>query len=171
MLCSMLWAVTALPTAPSDLPPGWLHFGSTVHAENICAVSVQRSAPHGDIILFDPCRIIWNVLDALAGTQPPDHIGMVVALPDGRLALLESAPNAHLWVYLLDVPGRLHTYKGRILVRPLRCPLSPEQSARLTGACARPGRETLRGLACMRQITPFRARGPLRWRSFRQDAL
>lgn len=167
MLCSLLWAACALPCGPSDLPPGWLHFYPTLRPQRGCATRVEPYTPQpGDIVLFDAGGVIWTLLDAIACTLPPDHAGIVVATPEGRLAVLESGPDAHPRVYILDLAARLHAFKGRVHVRRLKCPLTAEQSACLTEfALAQEGKRYALG-RFMRQITPFRARGPLRSKWF-----
>ncbi len=178
MVCALLWAVCALPIVPpasaacpaiqeTALDAGWLHFYPTFRPKRSCPTHVEPYVPQaGDIVLFDDTGIVWKLLDAIACTLPPDHAGLVVAMPDGRLTVLESGPDAHPRVHLLDLAARLHSFKGRIYIRRLSCPLTPEQSARMTEfALAQEGKRYALG-RILRQITPFRARGPLRSKWF-----
>jgi hypothetical protein len=100
----------------------------------------------------------------IAGTSNPTHSMIVFALPDGRPAIIEGGPHDTLKCRVLDALPHMFTYEaeGRVWVRRRACPLTPEQSARLTEFClATNGRDFgLRRLAV--QITPFRTRGPVR---------
>src|SRR6266404_3686988 len=50
--------------------------------------------PHeGDLVLFDDHSKNWRALYHFVGSDVPDHSGIVVKLPDGRPALLESGPD------------------------------------------------------------------------------
>jgi hypothetical protein len=100
----------------------------------------------------------------------PDHSGIICRLPDGRLAILESAPDdgklAGMFVRLLVVSPRLHQFQGTICVRQVRQPHGKEQSARLTKfALAQEGK---RYAVCrmLLQGTPFRCRTGLRAKLF-----
>jgi hypothetical protein len=116
----------------------------------------------GDIIFYSDDSVVWRWLYALAGTGPPYHVGIVVRLPDSRPAVLEAGPYDTTHVYLLDVLPRLHTHDGAVWVRRLRAPLGPDQSDRLTCfALAQAGKRFALGRVAL-QITPVRARGPLR---------
>jgi hypothetical protein len=128
---------------------------------------VEPYEPHeGDLVLYDDHHPTWTFLYHIAGTDLPDHSGIVFRLPDGRPGLLESAPDdgklAGMYVRLLDAMSRLHQFQGTIYIRRLKRPLTPEQSARLTAfALAQEGK---RYALCrmLLQGTPFRARGPVR---------
>lgn len=116
----------------------------------------------GDLIFFDDLKLTWRILDFLACTRPPDHNGIVVTMPDGSLGSLESAPDGSHLVELQDLLPRLRSYKGTVYVRRIKCPLAPEQSEALTCFSLR---QVGKGYAYVRlvlQITPFRARGPVR---------
>jgi hypothetical protein len=118
----------------------------------------------GDIVMSTDRLITWQVLFNLALTGHPHHSGIVVARPDGRMALLEAGPHDTLYVRLLDVVPHCCSYddEGEVWVRRRRTPLTPEQSARLTAwALGQDGKR----FALLRlgvQLTPFRSRGPLR---------
>jgi hypothetical protein len=89
----------------------------------------------GDLVFFWSGCWLKRVAYRLFFVGPPSHVGIVVLRPDGRLALLESNCDifAHLWgVSLTEIHPRLSGYAGPVWVRRLRCPLTPEQSCRLT---------------------------------------
>src|SRR5438105_1910130 len=47
----------------------------------------------GDLVFFDDHSMMWKFLYKLAGTDMPDHTGIVFRLPDGRPGLLEAGPD------------------------------------------------------------------------------
>jgi len=132
---------------------------------------VQQVEPYlpqaGDLILFHEHINIWDIFFRVVGSGPPDHSGVMFVLPDGRMAVLEAAPENGtggyiLRVCLMEAQSRFTSCKGTILIRRLRNPLTPAQSARLTDfALAQQGKHYAVG-RLLRQFTPFRARGPKR---------
>src|SRR5262249_56526119 len=97
----------------------------------------------------------WDLMDWIAGTVPPDHMGMVVAMPDGRAAILEAGADCVPKVFLIDAVSRLQGYDGLIWIRRLRCPLTPEQSAALTDFALRQEGKRYALFRFARQIPPF----------------
>jgi hypothetical protein len=120
----------------------------------------------GDLVFYSYDNKFFRALYALAHSGPPYHVGIIVALPDGRTGLLEAGPWAEMKVYVLDALPRMHSHEGAVFVRRLRVPLRPEQSARLTAfALAQIGKP----FACVRvaiEGTPLRAHGRLGCRLF-----
>jgi hypothetical protein len=112
-----------------------------VPAQAGCCPSLGWYEPKvGDLILFRHTGCLKGIVYALAGSPGATHSAVVVARPDGSLALLE-APGTDYPVMLSDIPTRLNAYKGRIWVRRLRCPLTCEQSRCLTEfACKQEGK-------------------------------
>ena len=82
---------------------------------------------------------------------------------DGTCAILESGPDDTLYVYVLDVGPRLHTFEGVIQVRRCKVALTAEQSATLTRfALAQEGKRYAMWRLLL-QGTPIKTRGgPLR---------
>jgi hypothetical protein len=118
----------------------------------------------GDIILFNEFNRLYDFLFRLAHTSPPTHAGIVIQREDGSPALLDllgpSVIGAH--VAIVDIPPRLSTYPGVMMVRQVRQPLSQGQSAELTRfARAQVGKEFAAKRLAL-QVTPFRARTGLR---------
>jgi hypothetical protein len=139
-------------------------------------VHSEPFVPHeGDIVLFDENSPTWNFLYKMVGSGPPDHSGIVVRLPDGRPALLESGPDdgklAGLRVCLIEAVPRLHEFlarfpQGRLYIRRVCCPLTPDQSAHLTEfALAQAGKHYAVGRLLLR-ATPARCRSGLRAKLF-----
>jgi hypothetical protein len=118
----------------------------------------------GDIVLSADGSKFWKVMHNMAGTSHPTHSMIVFAMPDGRPAILEGGPHDTLKCRLLEAVPHMASYEeeGRVWVRRRSCPLTPEQSCRLTQFCLHlDGREfSLRKLAV--QLTPLRSRGPVR---------
>jgi hypothetical protein len=118
----------------------------------------------GDIVLYDDLNPFFHFLFRCARTRPPTHVAMVVERDDGTPALLDllgpTVLSAH--VAIVDIPQRLRSYAGSIMVRRLREPLTPEQRAELWHfAVAQEGKE----FAAKRVVllaTPFCARIGLR---------
>jgi hypothetical protein len=104
-----------------------------------CGVEHYDPKP-GDILLFRSGGLLKSTLYALGGSAGVTHAAIVVAGPDGCLALLD-APGPVYPVMLSDVASRLQQYPGKVWVRSLRRPLTDEQSRRLTSfACAQVGK-------------------------------
>jgi hypothetical protein len=119
----------------------------------------------GDIFLATD-RALWSrVGHRIAGGRGVHHSGIVFALPDGRMGLVEAGPFNGLTIDVLDPYRHMaaHVAAGTcVWVRRRRVPLTPDQSARLTAfILAQEGKPfaTARMLA---QATPFRTRGALR---------
>jgi hypothetical protein len=116
----------------------------------------------GDIFLSTDRLLLALVGHKMALSGAPQHSGIVVALPDGRMAILESGPHNTLRVRLLSVEPHLASYavRERVWIRRRTVPLTEEQSRRLTAfALAVEGRR-FAALRILGQLTPFRARTP-----------
>lgn len=88
----------------------------------------------GDIALFDHDNRFFHLMFKLARTLPPTHVAMVIDGPDGKPALFELAgPQVRTArTGILDVGERFSTFPGTVMVRRIRCPLTPEKSGNLT---------------------------------------
>jgi hypothetical protein len=119
----------------------------------------------GDLFLATDKSFIQRAGHTLAGSGPPHHSGIVFALPNGELAVLESGQHNGLRVCMDAVINHLQGYAAesqRVWVRRRAVPLTVEQSCRLTAfALAQVGKRfaTIRLIG---QLTPFRSRGLLR---------
>jgi len=118
----------------------------------------------GDIIFTSDSKWYWEITFALACTGPPHHACIVIARPDGRLAMLEAGPHDSLHIAVLDLLPNLREYEAheRIWIRRRRTPLTPEQSALLTEFALAQENKAFAVFRLVLQVTPFRARGPLR---------
>ncbi len=120
----------------------------------------------GDLMFCTDYTLFWTVTHNWAGAGHPHHSGIVVARPDGRLAVMEAGPYDTLHIRVLDIGPHLEKYTEMgepIWIRRRRCPLTPEQCAELTAfALAQDGKR----FALIRQgaqLTPLRVRGS--WRT------
>ncbi len=150
-----IWCVLVLPARAYSAAEniGFLHDEDGVHAY------VPRA---GDIILYDDHKLLWHVLYRVCGTEPPDHSGIVIAMPNGSFGVLEAGPDNGTHVHILDLATRLHEFRGTIWVRRVRQKLSTEGSTRLTNfAFIQDGKRYALGRFFL-HATPFRARG--QWR-------
>lgn len=118
----------------------------------------------GDLFFaFTPDFIMrWG--HRIAGASDPHHSGIVFARPDGSLAILEAGPFNTLVITGWDAQEHLEKYAAteRCWIRRRRCPLTPEQSRRLTEFCTAQVGKPFAMLRVLAQVTPFRNRGPLR---------
>src|SRR5262249_52062841 len=97
-------------------------------------------------------------------TGQPHHSGIVFALPDGQLAVLESGPHDTLHVEMLRLLPNLRDYEeeGPVWIRQRAIPLTQDQSARLTAFALSASGKRFAVLRFVAQPPPFRTRGPLR---------
>ena len=126
-------------------------------------MEAYRAQP-GDIVLYEDFNRLFHFLYRLAHTSPPTHTAIVITREDGTLALLDltgpTVISAH--VAILDIPPRLQSYPGSIMVRRVKQPLTAEQASALTQfARAQEGKEFAAKRIAL-QVTPFRARVGLR---------
>jgi hypothetical protein len=122
----------------------------------------------GDIFLCTDRIIIFQLGHWLAGSGAPHHSGIVVALTEGKMGLLEAGPHNSLTVRLMpDLAAHLKSYEAvgeRVWIRQRLTPLTPEQSKHLTAFAQAQNGKWFAGLRLVGQLTPFRSRGPVRTR-------
>jgi hypothetical protein len=117
----------------------------------------------GDIFLATG-REWWAKLGHwLAGTGAPQHSGIIVAYPNGQLALLEGGPHNLLHCEEAKVVPQLQSYAviERVWIRRRRIPLTCAQSAQLTAFAQSVLGKRFAAVRLVGQLTPFRSRGPL----------
>lgn len=152
-------------TANKPPPPGSYLWQPIFKEDEILRAPTREYVPQpGDIVLSADGSKFWLAMHRLAGTSHPTHSMIVVAMPDGRMGILEGGPHDTLKCRVLDALPHMFSYEaeGRVWVRRRACPLTPEQSERLTEfALITNERDfSLRRLTV--QLTPFRTRGPIR---------
>ncbi|GIW79578.1 MAG: hypothetical protein KatS3mg105_1385 [Gemmatales bacterium] len=117
----------------------------------------------GDIVLFSNHSLFWDTIFLMAGTTIPFHSGIVVEMPDGEFATLESGRNYNTpYVDIESVMPYFAEWKGQIWVRRRAVPLTAEQSARLTDFALQVNQRPYGLVRLGAQLTPLRSRGPLR---------
>jgi hypothetical protein len=118
----------------------------------------------GDIILVTDRSIFWKVTHIMGLAGEPHGSAIVICRPDGTLGTLEAGPNTTFFVDILDTLPHLQEYadKGEVWIRRRKCPLTPEESARLTEFALQVKDHRFALARLGRQLTPFRTRGPLR---------
>jgi hypothetical protein len=118
----------------------------------------------GDIMLRLDGSKFWRITHYMALAFDPNGSGIVVARPDGSLAVLEAGPNDCMWIRVLDLLPHLREYadEGKVWIRKRRVPLTPEQSAALTAFAMAQENKWFALQRLGVQLTPFRTRGPLR---------
>jgi hypothetical protein len=144
--------------------------GSFLYQPAYCLDSVLRGpaaayVPQpGDIMLATDSNVFWKITHDLALAGEPHNSAIVVARPDGSLALLEAGPNDTLFVRVQDLLPHLCEYaaKGPVWLRQRRTPLTCAQSAQLTEFAMRQDGKRFALIRLGAQLTPFRSRGPLR---------
>lgn len=146
-------------------PPGSYLWRPSYKEDELLRAPARPYVPQpGDIVMSADSSLFWLAMHRLAGTSHPTHSMIVFAMPDGRMGIIEGGPHDTLKCRVLDALPHLFTYEheGRVWVRRRACPLTAEQSARLTEfALAADGRPFAIGRLAG-QLTPFRTRGPLR---------
>ena len=119
----------------------------------------------GDIYFSTDRSWIINAGHRLALSGQPNHSGIVIAMPNGKPAILESGPFNGLKVEIVDLHYDLSHHEERTekcWIRARKTPLTKEQSEQLTvWAIAQHGKP-FAARRMLRQMTPFRTRGPLR---------
>jgi hypothetical protein len=118
----------------------------------------------GDIAFSVTRSILFRWGHTVSGAGEPSHSGYVFRRSDGTLAMMEAAPYDVALIESRDLVEHLGAYHGRghVWVRPRCVPLTPEQDCRLTEFSAKQERKSFARLRVYRQVTPFKARGPLR---------
>jgi len=165
LLCSLLASPSGgdCPT-PQDQP-------SFLYQPAYCLDDVLREPPQcyipqpGDLFLATERDWKLRLAHKIALIGPPHHSGIVVARPDGSLALLEAGPHQTLHVFLSDLLPQLCSYPedgDEVWIRCRRIPLIPEQSAQLTAFAVAQEGKPFALLRVLIQGTPCRPRGPLK---------
>jgi hypothetical protein len=155
----------AFPGAGRPAPPGSYLWRPRYEEDKELIGPARPYWPQpGDIVMSADASVFWKLMHNLACTSHPTHSMIVFQMPDGQMGILEGGPHDTLKCRVMEALPHIFSYEaeGRVWVRRRTCPLTPEQSARLTEfALAVNERDFSLGRLAL-QITPFRARGPLR---------
>ncbi len=119
----------------------------------------------GDIYMSTDKSWIINAGHRLALSGQPNHSGIVICLRDGTPAILEAGPFNGLKVEVVDLSHDLYKHEERgerVWIRARKTPLDKEQCHELTEWALRQHGKPFAARRMLRQMTPFRTRGPLR---------
>lgn len=118
----------------------------------------------GDIMLCTDFIWYWTLGHDLAGAGHPHHCGIVVAVPEGRLGILEAGPHDRPDIAVNEAIPHLRSYEvqGPVWVRKRRVPLTCAESARLTEFAQKQTPKRFAVARMLAQMTVVRSRGPLR---------
>ncbi len=164
------FGVLAATITPTEAQQAYLHPPSfDIEGKPTGTPELYHAQP-GDIFLATDNLLFNRIGHWLAGSGAPHHSGLLVALPDGKMGILEAGPHNTLYVRLMtDVVGHFgrHEEKGeRVWIRQRATPLTPEQSQRLTEFAVAQDGKWFAAVRLVGQLTPFRSRGPLRSQYF-----
>lgn len=120
----------------------------------------------GDIIFYTTDGdLFWDIGYKCAFAGHPYHCGVVVRMPDGTFASLESGPDDSDSVEVMSLVEKLkfhHCHRGRVWVRKRKCPLTEEQSCKLTEFAIQERGKRYALWRMLAQVTPLRLRGPVK---------
>ncbi len=163
MLCSVLLAAAAVETPAAPDCGSYLYQPAFCIDDTLRGPAEPYTPQPGDIMLRMDNSIFWRVTHYMALAFDPNGSGIVYARPDGTLAILEAGPNDTLWVGTPDCLPHLKEYaEARVWIRRRRCPLTPDQSARLTAFALAQDHKRFALIRLGGQLMPFRSRGPIR---------
>lgn len=156
--------VTAAALLVAAAPGSYLYQPCYVIDHHLRLPATPYTPQPGDLFFAITPSKIMRVGHHLAGAADPHHSGIVFARPDGTLAVLEAGPFNTTYVSGWEVMEHLLAYEKseRLWLRPRKCPLTPEQSQRLTAFCCPQVGKRFASLRVAGQLTPFRSRGPCR---------
>lgn len=158
-----------LGVAPKEAPPPPPPAASYLYEPAACIDDLLRGSPRpyvpqpGDVVLSTDRSAIIRAGHFLAGSKGVHHSSLIYARPDGSPAVLEAGPFNCLRVKCVDPLELLHGHEKRgekVWIRQRRVPLTPEQSCRLTEWAEAQKKCRFAAGRMMRQLTPFRCRGP-----------
>jgi hypothetical protein len=165
LLLTLLSGGVSFGQVPTPAEPGSYLYEPAYALDNVLRGEARPYVPQpGDIMLATDSNWFWILTHALALAFQPDHSGVVVALPDGSLGVLEAGPNDCLHVRIEPLLPHLKEYseQGQVWIRKRKTPLTPEQSAALTEFALRQSGKWFALPRLGGQLTLFRSRGPLR---------
>jgi hypothetical protein len=165
LLTAFCLALTPCDGGTPDPFPGYLY----QPAFSIDELRREPAAPYwpqpGDIFFATDNDWLQIVGHRAAFSGPPHHSGLVIARPDGHMAILEAGPHNGIKVQWIDVIDHLRSYEVKnelVWIRKRKVPLTPEQSASLTEWAARQDGKEFAVIRIAGQVTPLRSRGPVR---------
>lgn len=162
---SLLWAgCLAGDLPPAVAEPSYL-YQPAYCLDDALRLPARPYLPQPGDIVFATDHSFWiRMGHRMAFANAPHHSAIVVALPDGRPALLEAGPFNELTIQVLDLIPALQKYEaqGKVFIRQRRVPLTPEESCRLTTFALGQDGKRFALWRMLAQTTVLRCRGPLR---------
>jgi hypothetical protein len=128
------------------------------------APQVPYDPQPGDLFFSITNTKIYSAGHRISGAGQPSHCGTIFRRPDGSMAMLEAGTFDVPVITASDLIPVLVAYDNRepTWIRTRAVPLTEEQSFRLTKAAMAQEGKPFATFRMVRQVTPFRARGPLR---------
>jgi hypothetical protein len=167
-LAAYLTLLLAAPGQGTPAPPEPVKsylYQPAFAVDDVLRLPAEHYVPQpGDIMLrLDPCTF-WRITHAMALAFDPNGSAIVVARPDGQLAVLEAGPNDTMWCRRMDMLPQLQKYAdiGQVWIRRRKVPLTPEQSRALTEFAEKADGKRFALVRLGGQLTPLRHRGPVR---------
>ena len=154
---------------PSDYSPGGYLYQPAFSVDYELRQPVRPYVPQpGDIYLATEDWFIARAGHTIVYSGAPHHSGIVVAMPDGSMALLEGGPDSTLYLRVLDLMPRLdHYYQTkRVWIRQRCVPLTPEQSYRLTAFALAAKDRHFAAVRMVKENSFMHAKGRIRTRLF-----
>ncbi|MBY0229931.1 MAG: hypothetical protein K2W96_11675 [Gemmataceae bacterium] len=147
--------------------------GSLRAAEAPDAVCEPYRPRAGDIVLYDNFSTFLHVGYRLAATAAPVHAALVIERPDGTPAMLElTGPHViTAKVCIVEIGPYLERFKGAIIVRRIREPLSEAQKRALHDFALLQTGKSFAACRVALIATPFNARYGLRRMLFARTCL
>jgi hypothetical protein len=164
LVVAIAWVSTLVPGAGGEPIRSYL-FQPAYAMDRVLRAPAEDYLPRpGDIMLATDDNVFWKFTHDLALAFEPHGSGIFFARQDGSLAILEAGPNDTAFIRTVDALPHLVEYadKGPVWVRKRRAPLTPEQSNLLTAFAERQDGKWFALPRLGVQLTPFRARGPVR---------
>jgi hypothetical protein len=153
------------PVAEQSSPGGYLYQPAFCVDHELRGPARPYVPQAGDIYLSTEDQwFLARLGHKVARSGAPHHSGIVFAMPDGRLALLEGGPDNTSYIRILDLIPTLDYYCKfkRVWVRQRGVPLTPDQSCRLTAFALATADKPMAVVRMVLQAGPFRSKGQVR---------
>jgi len=163
-LLPLLCAGCVLGVASEDAPFGSLYQPAFCTDDALRPPAEPYVPQAGDIFLATDYRPLLQFGHWLAGAKDLHRSGIVIALPDGSMALAEAGPFEAVEVCISELMPQLccYTDKEKVWIRRRCVPLTPEQSEKLTDFAIRQCGKRFAKWRMLAQCWPLRSRGHLR---------
>jgi hypothetical protein len=155
-----------LPAQPASPPPGSYLCQACYCRDGVFRGPALPYCPEpGDIFLATDQERWAQVGHWFVGSHGVHHSGIMFRRSNGAMALLEAGPFNSVEIEAMDPIAHMHDHVCAgdwVWIRRRRCPLTPEQSARLTAFAEAQEGKPFATWRLMAQVTLLRSRGPIR---------